>query len=238
MLTTRQARIPTHHSADAPQPGPGRVRRRWLQVLAVVIAIVALVPFGAQVAAVPGWSNPFQQRTVDHSPAPLLTAMQDVAQFRAATGTFQVLVDLEHDTPNVPAIISGERTTFFATGRVDGVVDFSALDANRVVVSPDRRSVTITLPPPTLEPAIVDPAQSRVVGKQRGIVERVVGVFDQAPPSDQELYVLAASKLDAAARTSDLPARAEDSTRNMLTSLATSMGFEQVTVIFEPAQHP
>jgi len=238
MLTTRQARIPTHHSADAPQPAPGRVRRRWLQFLAVVIAIVALVPFGAQVAAVPGWSNPFQQRTVDHSPAPLLTAMQDVAQFRAATGTFQVLVDLEHDTPNVPAIISGERTTFFATGRVDGVVDFSALDANRVVVSPDRRSVTITLPPPTLEPAIVDPAQSRVVGKQRGIVERVVGVFDQAPPSDQELYVLAASKLDAAARTSDLPARAEDSTRNMLTSLATSMGFEQVTVIFEPAQHP
>ena len=238
MLTTRQARIPTHHSADAPQPAPGRVRRRWLQVLAVVIALVALVPFGAQVAAVPGWSNPFQQRTVDHSPAPLLTAMQDVAQFRAATGTFQVLVDLEHDTPNVPAIISGERTTFYATGRVDGVVDFSALDASRVAVSADRRSVTITLPPPTLEPAIVDPAQSRVVGKQRGIVERVVGVFDQAPPSDQELYVLAASKLDAAARTSDLPARAEDSTRNMLTSLATSMGFEQVTVIFEPAEHP
>jgi hypothetical protein len=146
-----------------------------------------------------------------------------------------VLVDLEHDTPNVPAIISGERTTFFATGRVDSVVDFSGVDGHRVVASPDRLSVTISLPAPVLEPAVIDPAQSRVVGQQRGIVERVTGVFDQAPRSDQELYVLAGHKLDDAARTSDLPARAEESTRSMLTSLATSMGFQRVTVMFDPA---
>lgn len=239
MLTTRQARITTHHSVPGePHSVPGPARRRWMKLLAGGIAVVALVPFGAQVAAVPGWGNPFEQRTVDHSPAPLLTSMREVAQFRAATGTFQVLVDLEHDTPNVPSIISGERTTFFATGRVDSVVDFSTVDGRRVVTSPDRLSVTISLPAPTLEPAIVDPAQSRVVGQERGIVERVTGVFDQAPRSDQELYVLAASKLDAAARTSDLPARAEQSTRAMLTSMATSMGYQQVTVIFDPVEQP
>ena len=231
MLTTRQARITTRQSA---YPGP---RRRWVKVLAGGVAIVALVPFGAQVAAVPGWGNPFEQQTVDRSPAPLLTAMRDVSQFRAATATFTVLVDLEHDTPNVPAIISGERTTFFATGSVDSVVDFSGLDGGRVVVSPDRLSVTISLPRPTLEQAVVDPAQSRVVGQERGLVERVTGVFDQAPQSDQELYLLARSKLNDVARTSDLTARAEQSTRSMLTGMATSMGFRQVTVIFdEPGQ--
>jgi len=209
-----------------------------MKVLACGVAVVALVPFGAQVAALPSWGNPFEQRTVDRSPAPLVTAIRDVSQFRAATGTFQVLVDLEHDTPNVPAIISGERTTFFATGRVDSLVDFSAVDGRRIVLSPDRLAVTISLPAPTLEPAIVDPAQSRVVGQERGIVERVTGVFDQSPRTDQELYLLAATKLDAAARTSDLPARAEQSARTMLTTMATSMGFQQVTVIFDPVDQP
>jgi hypothetical protein len=210
-------------------------RRRWMKVLAGGVAVVALVPFGAQVAAVPGWSNPFQQQSVDRSSTPLLTAMRDVAEFRAASGTYQVLVDLEHDTPNVPAIISGERTTFFATGYVDSVVNLSALDARHVTMSPDRLTVTISLPAPTLRPAVVDPAQSRVVGQERGIVERVTGVFDQAPRSEQELWMLAARKLDAAAATSDLPSRAEQSTRGMLTTLAMSMGFQQVNVLFDPA---
>jgi hypothetical protein len=226
-LTRRQHPLPTRHTVIGEPP-----RRRWMKVLACLAAVAALVPLGAQVAAVPGWSNPFEQQTVDHSPAPLLTAMRDVAEFHAATGTFQVLVDLEKDTPNVPSIISGERTTFFATGHVDGVVDFSGIDARHVAVSPDRLAVTISLPAPVLAPAVVDPAQSRVVGHERGIVERVTGVFDQAPRTDQELYVVAGKKLDAAAATSDLPARAEQSTRSMLTGLATSMGFQQVTVIF------
>lgn len=209
-------------------------RRRGIKMLATGAAVVALVPLGATVAAVPGWGNPFEQQVVDHSPAPLLTALRDVAQYRASTGTFQVLVDVEHDTPNIPALISGERTTFFATGSVDGIVDFSAVGADRVIVSPDRLSVTIVLPAPVLEPAVVDPAQSRVVGRERGIVERVRGVFEDTPRGEQELYTLAAEKLDAAARTSDLSWRTEQSTRTMLTTLAGSLGFEQVTVIFDP----
>lgn len=232
MLTTRQARITTRHSVP---PDP---RRRWMRLLAGGAAVVALVPFGAQVAAVPGWSNPFEQQTVDRTTAPLVTAMRDVSQFRAATATFQVLVDLEHDTPNIPSIISGERTTFWATGRVDGVVDLSRLDGQRVVMSPDRLAVTISLPRPTLEPAVIDPAQSRVVGRERGLVDRLAGVIDQSPHDDQALYVLAQQKMDAEAARSELPARAEESTRSMLTSMATSMGFRQVTVVFDPPAAP
>lgn len=232
MLSIQRVRSTT------PRPVSGSPRRRWPKVLAGTAVVLALVPFGAQVAAVPGWSNPFQQQTVDRSAAPLLTAMRDVAQFRAATATYQVLVDLERDTPNMPAVISGERTTFWATGRVDGVVDMADLDGGRVVMSPDRQSVTISLPAPVLEPAIIDPAQSRVVGQERGIVDRVSGVFDQSPRGDQELYLLAQRKIDAEAARSDLSARAEDSTREMLTSMANSMGFRQVTVVFEAAPEP
>lgn len=213
---------------------PDGRRRRRVKLFAAGAVVVALLPLGASMAAVPSWGNPFAPQVVDRSPAPLLTALQNVAQYRAATGRFQVLVDVEKDTPNIPSVISGERTTLFATGHVDGIVDFSRVGPERVLVSPDRLSVTIMLPAPVLEPAVVDPVESRIVGRERGLVERVTGVFEDVPRTDQELYALAAQKLDVAARTSDLPARSEQSTRTMLTTLAGSLGFEQVTVVFDP----
>lgn len=206
-------------------------------MLAATAGLVLLVPFGVQIVTggLPQWGDLFEQQVVDRSPAPLLLALQDVAQYRAATGTFQVLVDQERDTPNVPAVISGERTTFFATATVDALVDFSALDAERVTMSADRRSVTISLPAPVLAAAVLDPAQSRIVGRERGLVERVGSIFDDVPTGDAELYVLARRKADAAAQQSDLAARAEQSTSEMLTTLAGSLGFEQVTVSFDAA---
>lgn len=216
-------------------------RHRRIAVLGVVIGLVVLVPLGAALltGGLPRLGDLFAQEEVDRSEAPLLVALQDVAEFRAATGTLQVLVDLERDNPNLPAVISGERTTFFATGSVDAVVDFAALGPEQVVTSGDRRTVEITLPAPRLTDAVVDPAQSRVVGRERGIVQRLESIFEDLPDAEQELYVLAEEKIDAAARDTDLVARAEGNTRDMLGALAGSLGYEQVTVVFEapePAQ--
>jgi hypothetical protein len=62
----------------------------------------------------------------------------------------------------------------------------------------------------------------RVVGRDRGIVERLAGVINNNPVQDEELYRLAARKLDESARQSAV--RAESNTRDMLTSLARSLG--------------
>lgn len=215
-----------------PTPVARPRRRRAAKLLAAVAGIAVLVPVGFEVVE---WGSPFEQQVVDDSPAALLVALQDVAQYRGATGTFQVLVDVERDTPYVPSFLSGERTTFFATGSVDALVDFSDLGPERVVVSPDRRAVTITLPAPVFTPAAIDAAQSRVVGRERGLAERLAGVFEDSPTGEQELYVLAGTKLDAAARQSGLAGNAEESTRRMLTALATSFGYEQITVVFTAA---
>lgn len=224
------ARRVRHHEPRA--RGPRGAVARYVSLPRLPVAV--LVPLGAQmVDSLPTWDSPFEQQIVDRSPAPLLTALQDVAQFRAAIGTFQVLVDLERETPNVPSVISGERITFFATGNVDAFVDFSAIGADRVTVSPDRRAATIALPAAVLGTAVVDPAQSRVVGRERGLGGRVGGIFEDTPTGEQELYVLAGQKLDATAQQSDLAGRAEQGTREMLTTLAGSFGFEQVTVTFD-----
>lgn len=217
------------NTALRPDATPTGSRRSVPRTLVAAAAAVGLaVPIGIGVAgSLPDWSSPLAPQTVDRSAAPLLTALRDVAQHRAAEGTFQVLVDLEQDTPWLPSFVSGERTTFFAVGRVDALVDMAGLGEDRVTTSPDRRSVTIALPAPVLAPAVVDPVQSRVVDRDRGIVERLAGVVEDAPTGEQELYALAAGKLDEAARTSDLAARAEENTRTWLTSLAQSLGYEQ-----------
>jgi hypothetical protein len=218
------------------EPRRPRRRRRGLQALAAAAGVAVLVPIGIQAFdALPNWASPFEERVVDRSPAALLVTLQDVAEYTAASGTFQVLVDVERDTPYLPSVVSGERTMFFAVGHVDAVVDFSDLGPERVAVSADRRSATITLPAPVLGEAVVDPEESRVVGRERGLAQRLAGVFEDSPTGEQELYLLAEEKLAAAAVESDLAARAQDNTREMLTALARSLGYEQVTVVFAPS---
>ena len=210
-------------------------RRSRRKLLAAVVGIAVLVPVGTQLGGLlPHWSNPFAQQVVDHSPAPLMLALQNLSRYHAATGTFEVVVDVEHGTAHVSPLISGERTTFLGRGSVDTTVDFASVGTDRVTVSPDRRSVTFALPAPRLAPAVIDPAASRVIGRERGILNRVAAVFESNPTSDdQELYQLASAKLNAAAKTSDLTRRGEENTRQMLTTLAGSLGFAHVTVTFD-----
>jgi hypothetical protein len=194
----------------------------------VLVGVLALV--GVQFLS--SLQNPFQQQTIDHSTEPLMVALADISEYHAATGTFQVLVDVEKDTPYVPDLISGERTTLFATGHADALVDFSGLGPERVRVSPDGTAVTITLPPPRVAPATLDPAASRIVDRDRGIAERLEGALSDNPVQDEELYRLATQKLDEAAQQSELRLRAEENTRQMLTALTSSLGFQQITVTF------
>jgi hypothetical protein len=223
---------------DPPQPRERqRARRGLLAAAATVAGAVLLVPLAPRALDVlPNWGNPFASKVVDHSPAPLVLALKDLADYHAASGTFQAVVDVERDTANLPAVISGERVTFLAVGTVDAVIDFSGIGPERVAVSEDGRAVTISLPSPRLAEAAIDHDASRVLDRDRGLLERIGGVFEENPTSDQELYRLAEAKLDASAQHSDLVHRAEQNTRAMLTKLAGSLGFHRVTVTFDAAQ--
>lgn len=217
-----------------PSERPPRRSRTPRKLVAAIFGIAILVPATTQLVDVlPHWGNPFKQQIVDRSPAPLLLALQDLSQYHAATGTFQVLVDVEHDTAHIPALISGERTTFLGIGSVDAVVDFTNVGPDHVTVSPDRRAVSLALPAPRLAAAVVDPAASRVVGRERGLLNRIAAVFQDNPTSEQEVYQLAQARLNEAAKASDLSRRSQENTRQMLTTLARSLGFPDVTVTFE-----
>ena len=214
------------------RPGVVRRRSRLLRPALVVLGLVLLA--GLLARMVGGWpSLPFGTQDVDRSTPSLMTSLADLEEYHAATGTFQVVVDLEKDVRWVPSLLSGERTTFLATGSVDAVVDFTGLDRSAVTTSDDGRAVTFSLPAARLDDADVDLENSRVLSRDRGVLDRVGGLFSDNPTSERQVAALAEDKLDAAAAESDLRKRAEENTRAMLTGLARSLGFTSVEVRFD-----
>jgi len=223
--------LPSSRPASV-EPAPRHDRRVPLRLLAAGVGLAVLVPVGVKVA---GWlpDEPFGQEVVDRSTTPLLLALEDLHEYHAATGTFQVVVDREVTTRYVPSVISGERVEFLATGTADAYVDFADLDAGTVTLSADGTSATIALPAPRVGEARIDPEESHVLDRDRGLVERIGDALSDDPVDDSELYALAEDKLAAAAAESNLRERAETNTRTMLTGLAQSLGVDEVEVRFD-----
>lgn len=207
----------------------------WRAVGATIVVLaVLLAVFGAR-RLFPDVRNPFTPRTTDRSQPAVLKALEDLSQYRAASGHYQVIIDVEKDVRYIPSFIKGERTLFVAGGSVDAHVHFGRIGSDAVAVNEDRTAVTLTLPHAVLSGARVEPAGSYVYDRERGIVDRIGGAFGSDPggTSERELYLLAEKKLMDAADDGDVTDRAEENTTSMLTSLMRSLGFTTVTVTFE-----
>ena len=218
------------------EPAASRRRRRRapVRLIAAGVGVAAAVPLAFAVDDwISGWGNPLEQEVVDRSTPPLLLALDDLHEYHAATADLQVLVDVETDTPWVPSVISGERIQFMAVGTADAYVDFEGVDAGAVSLSADGESATIVLPAPEMSEVRIDPERSRVLDRDRGLVERIGSAVLENPTDDSDLYALAERRIGVAAAKSDLLERAEANTRDMLTTLATSLGVDRVTVTFE-----
>jgi hypothetical protein len=196
--------------------------------------VIALwLAFGGLGGCLPSFDNPFRTETVDRSSPVVLKSIQNLRRFQAASGHFEVIVDLEKDTRFVPSPIRGERVLFVAVGDVEAGVDFSGVKGDAVDVSNNRRSVHVELPHAEFFGARVDPSRSYVYDRDRGLIDRVASLFQDNPTSEQELYVLAEEKLmDAAENDSGILARAERNTRLMLLGLFEALGFTSVSIEF------
>lgn len=220
----------------APAPAP-RVRRGVLGGAARVAAVVLAVLLGwvgiHHVGdLLPGFGNPFGTEKVDRTGPAVLKALDDLHEYRAATGSYQVMVDIEKDAKYLPSFLKGERTLFLAQGSVDAGVDFSGLGPEAVTVNPDH-SVTITLPHAQLSKPALDIAASHVVNRDRGLLDRIGSVFSDSPTGEQALYTAAEPKLRAAANESALIAKADGNTAQMLTKFLGALGFADVHVAFQ-----
>lgn len=203
--------------------------KKFFGGVALVLGVVVAGALGLQLLHLP-----FGTATKDHSPPPILNELRDLSDFHAAQAQFEVTVDLEKDVKYVPGALAGERVQFLGIGTVDAVVDFGSLGAGAVKVDPDDdKSVVVTLPSPYAMEPVLDHEQSHVMNRDRGLLNRIGGLFDDSPTSEAGLYTAAMHKMSDSAGQTDLVERAKEHTTFVLTGMLKSMGYEKIDIVFQ-----
>jgi len=215
--------------------GGGGLASKLFGLAAAVVAIVVALLVLSAVHLLPQLRNPFSQTTTERSGPVLLKSITALSRYEAASGSFQVVVELSKRTSFLPSFISGSDTLFIGEGNEIAFVDFSQLNGDEIRVSPNRTAVTVDLPAAQLEPAVLNVNQSYVYAEQQGLLNRIGNFFSGNPNSEQQVYILAQQKIETAARRSPLLTDAERNTRGMLDGMLHSLGFQQVTVNFASA---
>jgi len=205
-------------------------RLAWLAAAVAAVVVVALVL--SAVHLLPQLRNPFAETTTDRSQPVLLQSITQLSRYEAASGAFEVVVDLQKHSSFLPSFIEGSDTLFVGQGSDIAYVDFSGLKSQAIHVSNDRSAVTVTLPRARLEPAVLNVQQSYVYAQQQGLANRIGNFFSGNPNSQQQVYELAQQKIQTAAKQSPLTSEAQKNTQAMLNGMLRSLGFQRVTVTF------
>lgn len=215
-------------------PAKGPIARvpGWAKVLGAVVLLLVVLFAGIRLSLLPGLKDLFGTETEDRSGPALLESIQDISRYDAASGNFQVVVDLEKDAKFLPDAVRGSRTLYVGAGTVDAYVDLGKLDGDDVRVDDDRTSATLRLPHARLGKPALDPERSYAVSKQRGLFDRLGDLFSDNPNSEQAVQKLAVRHIGDAAEESGLTTRAETNTTEMLEGLLHSLGFEEVRVSY------
>ncbi|MFD8804715.1 DUF4230 domain-containing protein [Streptomyces sp. NPDC059597] len=204
----------------------------WAKVVTAIVVVLVLLVAGIRLAVLPGIKDLFGTDTHDRSGPALLKSIQDMSRYDAASGNFQVVVDLEKDARFLPDALRGTRTLYVGAGTVDAYVDLGRLGKNDVSVNKDRTSATLHLPHARLGKPALDPDRSYAVSKQRGLLDRLGDFFSDNPNGEQAVQKLAVKHIGEAAKDSELTTRAETNTTDMLQGLLRSLGFEKVRVTY------
>ena len=200
-------------------------------VVAAAAAVVLIVVLSA-VHLLPQLRNPFAETTTVRSEPVILQSITDLSRYEAASGSFEVVVDLTRRASLLPSFLEGSETLFIGEGTDVAFVDFSGLKSQAIQVSADRTSVTVTLPKAQLEPAALNVSLSYVYAQQQGLFNRIGNFFSGNPNSQQQVYILAQQKIQTAAQQSPLLAEAQKNTEGMLDGMLSSLGFQHITVTF------
>jgi Protein of unknown function (DUF4230) len=210
-------------------PGSG-LTGRLAGVAAVVVAAAVLLLVLSVVHVLPTLRNPFTETTTERSGPVVLKSITELSRYEAASGSFQVVVDLTKSTSFLPSFIAGSQTLFVGDGTDIAYVNFAGLKGPDLRVSRNRTAVTVSLPQPQLEPAVLNTKQSYVFAQQQGLVNRLDNFFGGNPNSQQAVYISAQRHIEAAARRSPLLADARQNTQAMLTGMLGALGFQHITV--------
>src|SRR6201992_2053993 len=173
----------TGPSRDTTEAGPReqttvviqQKRGSWLGriggIFAAVVALVVLALVLSAVHLLPPLRNPLGETPTERSQPVVLKSISQLSRYEAATGSFEVVVDLKSHS-FLPSFIEGSDTLFVGQGSDIAYVDFSQLKGQAIQVSANRTAVTVALPKAQLEPPGLTVPHSSAYAQRQGLANR------------------------------------------------------------------
>ena len=183
-------------------------------IVAAIAAALVLVLVLSAVRLLPQLRNPFAETTTVRSQPVILKSITNLSRYEAASGSFEVVIDLTKRTSLIPSFLEGSETLFVGQGTDIAFVDFSQLKSQAITMNANRTTVTVTLPKPQLEPAMLNVNQSYVYAQQQGLFNRIGNFFSGNPNSQQQVYQIAQQRIQTAARRGPLLTEAQKNTED------------------------
>jgi hypothetical protein len=208
------------------QPRSGRRVGMGSVVVLTVAVLTALVAAGALLLWSGGFGldGLFGTQTVDRSAPVLVERLRNRNEFRGATGTFAVTVDLETKHSFIPTFLAGSRTIYSGVGDVDATISLRHIAA--ATTDPDG-TLVLTLPHAELGAAHLDPHSSHVMSRDRGLADRIGGTFSDSPTSDRGVERVAVRRIERAAARRRRGRQGPDKTAPMVRGVAPAGGVER-----------
>src|SRR5215210_385542 len=195
----------------------GRSRFGTTLILSLLLVIVSVAAGAGLVYLI--W-NPTQP----DEPA-VVEGIQRLNELATVKYTTQVLVTEEENAEifrqPLPAFLTGEKVLLVAVGEVEAGVDLDELGPEDVRVTGD--TVYIDLPAARILDSSLDEDNTRVYDRDRGVL-KLRGNDDLIEEARRE----AEHRMVEAARENDILTRAQDNAEASISTLVTSLGYDEV----------
>jgi Protein of unknown function (DUF4230) len=195
-----------------------RGARSWLLAAALLAAGVLLGRFGSR------WLE--RARQVERRPD-VITQVRELSRLEGVSYHVERVVDLKDAQRTLFGLVpANDAILLVASGEVIAGVDLGKLQPEDVVVSPDRRAVTIRLPPAEVFSARLDNARTYVHTRKTDLLAQ------RKESLETQARLAAEQTLQSAAEEEGIRQRAEESVARTVKSLVRSLGFAEVRVDF------
>ncbi|MFZ2360295.1 MAG: DUF4230 domain-containing protein [Anaerolineae bacterium] len=165
---------------EGPPPAQQRSVLPWILLALLLIPLIGCLVF--TVATVGGATRAIdlvrnvldggEIMVIDRQPA-IITQMRELGRLESASYTVEKVLEGGVDQGNdLLNLLLGDRLLFIAHGEVIAGVDLTELADKDVVVSDDRQSVTLRLPPARVLTQRLDNELSRVYDREQGLLTK------------------------------------------------------------------
>lgn len=165
---------------EGPPPAQQRSVLPWILLALLLIPLIGCLVF--TVATVGGATRAIdlvrnvldggEIMVIDRQPA-VITQMRELGRLESASYTVEKVLEGGVDQGNdLLNLLLGDRLLFIAHGEVIAGVDLTELADEDVVVSDDRQSVTLRLPPARVLTQRLDNELSRVYDREQGLLTK------------------------------------------------------------------